>query len=415
MSIKQHDPFQSNFDSLDEFADHISDVLKCPITIEDANHRLLAYSTHQDEIDPARISTIIGRRVPEKVINNLWKQGAIPALLQSREPIRVENINEIGLGNRVAISIWKNDEVLGFIWALEVYHKLQDSELILLKSAAKAAKNKLLQLQIRKNKKEERSQELFWKIITDHVKEADDVHMQFQQVQLTPPTLFSVLVFRFHQEITDDMERKLSYLLQTTQQVQVSLYTTDFNKLILLISLKNRSQPLQQCENFIEYFTKQTVERFNLSLADASSGNIYESLDCISKSYKEALTVLSIKKRFPKETQSIYTYQSLGIYQFLDVLLEKRQRDGFTNQTVEKLVSYDQKHQSNLVETIEIFLDRDQNLHEAAKALNIHINTLNYRLKRIQEIGELNLKNPNQKITLYLDIKLARYAESLYL
>lgn len=143
------DPFKENFDTLEEFADRISEVLNCPITIEDANHRLLAYSTHDERTDQARIATIIGRRVPEKVINNLWKEGIIPKLLETNEPVRVKNINEIGLGDRIAISIWKNEEVLGFIWAVEIEKALGNEEVELLKKAANVLKNKLLQLQIR--------------------------------------------------------------------------------------------------------------------------------------------------------------------------------------------------------------------------------------------------------------------------
>ncbi len=160
------DPFRASFDSLEEFADVVSEALHCPITIEDANHRLLAYSTHDERTDPARISTIIGRRVPEKVINNLWKEGIIPSLLNSREPIRIKTMGEIGLGDRVAVSIWKNEEVLGFIWAIEIDRTLQDEDMELLKRAASATKNKLLQLQQRKNKREERYQEFFWQLLT---------------------------------------------------------------------------------------------------------------------------------------------------------------------------------------------------------------------------------------------------------
>ena len=78
-----------------EFADRISSVLGCPITIEDGNHRLLAYSTHDDTTDQARIMTIIGRRVPEKVINSLWKDGFIPALLKEDVPIKIGAINDV--------------------------------------------------------------------------------------------------------------------------------------------------------------------------------------------------------------------------------------------------------------------------------------------------------------------------------
>jgi DNA-binding PucR family transcriptional regulator len=56
-----------------------------------------------------------------------------------------------------------------------------------------------------------------------------------------------------------------------------------------------------------------------------------------------------------------------------------------------------------------VFLNKDSNVHEAANALNVHTNTLNYRLKRISEIGEVNLRDPNQKITLYLDLKLEKF------
>lgn len=34
-----NDPFKYSFDRLEDVADHISDVLRCPITIEDVNHK----------------------------------------------------------------------------------------------------------------------------------------------------------------------------------------------------------------------------------------------------------------------------------------------------------------------------------------------------------------------------------------
>ena len=129
----------------------------------------------------------------------------------------------------------------------------------------------------------------------------------------------------------------------------------------------------------------------------------------VEKAYREALTVLSMKEKFPSEVKEIHGYQNLGIYQFLDVLLEKRTKDGYENHALMKLHEYDRKHNSDLIETLEVFLNKDNNVNEAAKALNVHTNTLNYRLKRISEIGEINLKDPNQKMTLYLDLKIEKF------
>ncbi|WP_040204364.1 PucR family transcriptional regulator [Neobacillus jeddahensis] len=411
MSPNQYDPFKAAFDSLEEFADLISHVLNCPITIEDANHRLLAYSTHDERTDPARISTIIGRRVPEKVINQLWKEGTIPALLKTREPIRVKNMNDIGLNHRVAISIWKQEEVLGFIWAIEIDKILTEEDFDLLKKAADAAKNKLLQLQTRKNKKEEHSQEFFWKLLTGHLKGEKEIFSNFQSLQISPSPSFAVAVFQFQQNITSKEEQNISYLLKTSQLMKIMLYTIDCNQLILLVSAANSDVPFQEFDQFIQTFVVKMSERYGVSGITPVYSSLYIDYQKIDKAYKETLSVLSIKEKFPHETKDIFTYQKLGIYQLFEVILEKRQAEEYENYSLKKLYEYDQKHNSNLIETLEVFLNKDHNINETAKALNVHANTLNYRLKRISEIGDVNFKDPNQKMILYLDLKLKRYQD----
>lgn len=99
-------------------------------------------------------------------------------------------------------------------------------------------------------------------------------------------------------------------------------------------------------------------------------------------------------------------FQSLGIYQYLDVLSEKRKHASYPNYSLMQLEAYDKEHHSNLVETLEQFIECDSNVNTAAKKLNIHVNTLNYRLKRISKIAEIDLKNINEKFTIYLEIKL---------
>lgn len=402
-------PFHYNFDTLEEIADKISEVLRCPITIEDINHRLLAYSTHDDITDPARISTIIGRRVPEKVINSLWKEGTIPLLLSTKDPIRVKNIEEVGLGNRVAISIWKNEEVLGFIWALEVNKVLTPEELDMLKNAAVAVRNRLLKRQLRMTKKEEHSQEFFWKLLTGHIHSQDEIARQFGELNIASPHLFSIMLFKCKIEISETALRQISYLLETTQQVKIVLYTMDANELIIMAEPKPSEQPLQDLVRFLDAFKRQLKERFSIDTAIAGIGGVHDSLQDVEKSYKEARAVINVKEKFPNETSSVFTFPELGIYQYLDILAENRKAAGITNYSLNMLRKYDKAHNSNLAETLEVYLDKDSNIHEAAKELNIHANTLSYRLKRIAEIGELNLKSPAQKMTIYLDMKLEKY------
>ena len=405
-----NDPFRASYDSLEEIADVVSEALQCPITIEDANHRLLAYSTHDERTDFARVSTIISRRVPEKVINSLWKEGIIPALLSSREPIRVKTMDDIGLGDRVAVSIWKNNEVLGFIWALEIDKFLEEKDLQVLKRATEITKNKLLQLQTRKHSKEQRFQEFFWKLLMNHFHSRDEIIEQFHSLRIVPPTIFAVVVFQFPHEITREEEKQIAYSLQTFQQPKVLLHSIDHCQLISLISLNQIDKPLQRLNKFCELFGEKMKDRFGVKSIIQGIGAVHHDYRKIGKSYREALTVLSIKAKFPDDAKAIHSYQSLGIYQYIDVILDKKVKEEYENYSLRKLYEYDQKYHCNLAETLEVYLDKDSNVNDAAKALSVHNNTMNYRLKRIAEIGEINFKDVNEKITLFLDLKLEKFS-----
>ncbi|MGD6817347.1 PucR family transcriptional regulator [Metabacillus sp. 84] len=407
MAERYDHPFIYHFDRLEDIADKISEVLSLPITIEDVNHRLLAYSTHDECTDPARISTIIGRRVPERVINSLWKDGTIPKLMATKEPIRVNKIDEVGLGSRAAISIWKNDEVLGFVWALEIEKKLTSAELGLLKEAAEAIRNKLLNLHATKTKKQERSQEMFWRLLTGNIQSEKEIQQGFGLLHVKYPQAFSVILFTFPEEISQNAEKQIDYLLKTTQQVHVLLSTSDYNQLIVLAEPRGE-QALTELKEFCFSTVKQLDERFGLRHAEASIGGVYHDTVKIEKSYREALAVSKIKHRFRQETMSLTSFSELGIYQYIDILFEKRKQEGFENYSLKKLKEYDSDHKTNLIQTLEAYLEADSNVHTAAKQLNVHVNTLGYRLKRIGQIAEIDLRNPNEKMTIYLDLKLER-------
>ena len=128
----------------------------------------------------------------------------------------------------------------------------------------------------------------------------------------------------------------------------------------------------------------------------------------VEKSYKEASTVLAVQEKLGGETLSLNGYHELGIYQFLDSIYEKQQRQGYQNEMLAKLQNYDRLHKTELYHTLETYLTLDENLNKAAEVLHIHMNTLLYRLKRISEITNIDLKSPHQKIMIYLDFKLNR-------
>jgi len=405
--MDEFNPFQGTYDTMESLADQIGQVLDCPITIEDEQHRLLAYSSHEQNFtDEARLATIIGRRVPASVIDRLWEAGVLQALNQSEDPVQVPLLASVGLGHRVAISIRKGTDVLGYIWAITT-HAFTAEENRLLKLAAKAASPKLLQLRTRGRKEQERQQEFFWKLLTDQGwTQARGVEMA-RQLKLQIPAETCVVIFQLDEFISAKTYDQISYLVTMHPQVRALLHVLDQTQLVLLIGHEtNKRLSEATCVHFLNTIVEQMKERFHIEVAQAVCGRVIQSLGNIHVSYREALDVLQLKQLLPEEMANIYDYRNLGFYRFLPAMLEQRRSEESEHPVLADLRKYDDRNHSNLVITLEIFLKHDQNVKQAATILHIHVNTMLYRLKRISEVGDLDLTNTAVKVSLYLELLL---------
>ncbi|GAB3484746.1 PucR family transcriptional regulator [Amycolatopsis cihanbeyliensis] len=98
-------------------ADAVASVVDAPVTIEDTNSRVLAYSARQDLTDPARVSTIMGRRIPDDVLAKFRSRGVFRDLSRGRQTIFVPAQRD-GTLPRLIVPIRMGGELLGSMWAV---------------------------------------------------------------------------------------------------------------------------------------------------------------------------------------------------------------------------------------------------------------------------------------------------------
>ena len=70
------------------------------------------------------------------------------------------------------------------------------------------------------------------------------------------------------------------------------------------------------------------------------------------------------------------------------------------------ITHYDADHNTHLMETLKAYLDARYNQVEAAKSIHVHLNTFKYRLKRIEEISNLDFMSKNDMLYLQLSFEL---------
>jgi DNA-binding PucR family transcriptional regulator len=109
---------------------------------------------------------------------------------------------------------------------------------------------------------------------------------------------------------------------------------------------------------------------------------------------------------------SVVSFDDLGAYKYLlRVSQEGRVRDS-RGEALKTLASYDERHRSQLLHTLEEFLNRRGNIAAAAQALYVHPNTLRQRLRRIQDLTALDIANEDW-LMVEIELKLLRLETAL--
>ncbi|MFB7471824.1 PucR family transcriptional regulator [Kitasatospora sp. NPDC056184] len=82
-------------------------------------------------------------------------------------------------------------------------------------------------------------------------------------------------------------------------------------------------------------------------------------------------------------------------------------RRAFRGRLLDTVIAYDLEHQADLVRTLEAFLRSDGSWTRCAAQLHVHVNTLRYRIGRIEELTGRDLSRLEDRVDFYLALELA--------
>lgn len=122
----------------------------------------------------------------------------------------------------------------------------------------------------------------------------------------------------------------------------------------------------------------------------------------------EALLAANVVEGDPDE--SLLAYDDTGTYQLLlPHMSDPAELRRFYDETVSKIVAYDEQYEtSDLVGTLETFLECDGNVNATAARLITHRHTVRYRFERVREITGLDVASTDGRERLSFGLKAMR-------
>ncbi|ARX87290.1 regulatory protein [Streptomyces alboflavus] len=100
-------------------------------------------------------------------------------------------------------------------------------------------------------------------------------------------------------------------------------------------------------------------------------------------------------------------HQELASHVLLLPFVPDDVRRAFTARLLDPLREYDRRHRAELIPTLEAFLDCDGSWTRCATRLHLHVNTLRYRVGRIEQLTGRDLSRLEDKLDFFLALRMS--------
>ncbi|WP_242520426.1 PucR family transcriptional regulator [Halobacillus kuroshimensis] len=394
----------------------LSSRLGKPVIIENKNFELIAYSSTHDDFDQTQQKTILSKKCPIFIIDRLKKEGIVQRLEMQPDPIRVHPMEELGFQQRVVVAARHLNHTMGYVWVQEADQLLDDADFQFLEDITNHIGRLIYDQFMRDNAKEGRKEELLWQLLQHEYGSESQFRHEAALAKLNLADRFSVVVFSV---TAPQYKSMLDDLLQTVHRFRITrpmyVLKTEF-QLILLVEgrASDRFSSRSTARDFIEEVKKETGEEAFYHFL-IGVGKEYTTLSLMRKSFLEALEVIETANFInPRPETMPREFATLGLYRYLAALYEKNSSEDYYSEDLLALMKNDMDKQTELLLTLETYLANNGKGKQTAGELFIHPNTLNYRIKQIQEMTTIDFQDFNMKAYLYTELLLLNNVEHYY-
>jgi purine catabolism regulator len=314
--------------------------------------------------------------------------------------------------------------IYGYIIVWETVSELTELDFIILEQAStnialeriKAREIEEVKLKIR--------QDFFDDLLTGKITSSETIHTLSEMHGLHSNYMYYCIVINIESEEVEqyeDIVARRVKLENTTRKCVDLIYdyankadgeVTCFhrnNRIIILIG-QHKNRPHVSVHETKQYTTeihnmlKKNINNFTFLIG---IGRQYESIRSLHRSFSEANESIRLMQKF-NDRSGISHFEDHSIYHFLDSNIKKMELENFFIKRLGKVYEHDQLHETDYIITLENYFQNNLNITETAKAMFLHRNTLIYRIEKIKEILNSDLKNSDELLQMQLAIKIFR-------
>ncbi len=161
---------------------------------------------------------------------------------------------------------------------------------------------------------------------------------------------------------------------------------------------------LAACEKLAAQILAAAAPVMKPGSASVGFGNLANSVAELARSHVEARQALRLTRRAGGRGR-VASYRALGAFRLLLEVQSPEALRRFVEELLGPLLQYAQSRDTPLLETLEALSSKRWIRRAAARQLGIHINSMSYRVERIQSLTGLSLDDPETRVAISIALR----------
>ncbi|SNS37329.1 PucR family transcriptional regulator [Rhodococcoides kyotonense] len=398
-SQRQLEPVGEDTD-LYELARTVASLTKGMVSIEDELSHVLAYSASDDAADELRTLSILGREGPRDYLRRLREMGVFDRIERSDDVVEVPPDENLGIRRRLVVGVRSIPDdagkatVLGSIWIQEGQHPFSSDSEGVLRGAASVAARLVTRIRDAPTNEAVQIQRLLGA-------RGGGVDVPALAAALSISAVQPAAVVGF--EPIGDARKGLTSSLR--------LHASAFHRSSLATAIGDRVYvlfPGPTSDIALESWTREVVTRVENGTGVALRAVVAGSVPTLSDAAAARFEVDRVLDRTSGDSRVTTLEQSRTTVLLGEIVELVAHHDQLIDPRIATLQRYDDKNDGVMRQSLEAYLAEFGDVRAAAGKLQVHPNTLRYRIKRVEGILGVDLGDPDERVLIELQLRIAR-------
>ncbi len=371
-----------------------------PIQVSDNSFKLLAHGEKHNTDDELWLKIVKNGYFPEEYIQSVIKDKELFKYIYESDDVKIlsDNSPHRYLSKKVSI----NGKSMGFLSIIEYERPFTDADIRLFDILCSVVSCELRSSNYLEQIREQKYEYLLAELLSGYAKK-EIIEERLNYVDLKLKKFLSIMVLQYRDDKNSTITG-IRYLRKKAAELMPEGKIIIYNHHVVVLLSKSD-------QNFFSgaFLSKLAVFAEEHDLL-AGISRYFAHIKDVKIYFDQARQAICLGKRLDPG-KKVFDYPDYCFYHLLELVPQKEHLKAICSSEALAVIDYDRTYQTNYSQTLYTHLAAGLNSKSTAQVLKIHRNTVDYRINKIKDLFNIELRNAETIFLLNISFRILLFLE----